>query len=53
MLENAAGINRVIVACGYVDMRKGVDGLAQIIESDNSSALHEIYSYLGMNLTCR
>ena len=31
MLENAAGINRVIVACGYVDMRKGVDDLAQII----------------------
>ena len=31
MLEKAAGIKRVIIACGYVDMRKGLDGLAQII----------------------
>ena len=31
MLEDAAGIRRVIVACGYVDLRKGIQGLAQII----------------------
>ena len=28
MLEDAAKIRRVIVACGYVDLRKGIDGLA-------------------------
>ena len=33
MLEDAAGIRRVIVATGFVDLRKGIDGLAQIIGS--------------------
>ncbi|NMA14042.1 MAG: IS66 family insertion sequence element accessory protein TnpB [Clostridia bacterium] len=31
MLENAAGIQRVVLACGYVDLRKGIDGLSMII----------------------
>ena len=28
MLEDAAGIRRVVIACGYVDLRKGIDGLS-------------------------
>ena len=31
MLEEAAGIRRVVIACGAVDLRKGIDGLAMII----------------------
>lgn len=31
MLEDAVGIRRVILACGRVDLRKGIDGLAMII----------------------
>ena len=31
MLEDAAGIRRVGLACGTVDLRKGVDGLSMII----------------------
>lgn len=31
MLEDAAGIRRVVLACGRVDLRKGIDGLAMII----------------------
>ena len=31
MLEYAAGIRRVVLACGVVDLRKGIDGLAMII----------------------
>ena len=31
MLEGAAGIRRVVLACGYVDLRKGIDGLSMII----------------------
>lgn len=31
MLEDAAGIRRVVLACGFVDLRKGFDGLAQIV----------------------
>ncbi len=26
MLEDAAGIRRVVLACGTVDLRKGIDG---------------------------
>lgn len=31
MLEDAAGIRRVVLACGTVDLRKGIDGLAMLI----------------------
>jgi transposase len=31
MLEDVAGIRRVVLACGTVDLRKGIDGLAMII----------------------
>lgn len=31
MLEDAAGIRRVVIAYGYVDLRKGIDGLSMII----------------------
>lgn len=31
MLEDAAGIRKVVLACGTVDLRKGIDGLAMII----------------------
>lgn len=31
MLEDSAGIRRVVLACGTVDLRKGIDGLAMII----------------------
>ncbi len=31
MLENVAGIRRVVLACGTVDLRKGIDGLATIV----------------------
>ena len=33
MLADVLEIRRVVIACGYVDLRKGVDGLAQIIGS--------------------
>jgi len=31
MLDDVAGIRRVVIACGFVDLRKGIYGLAQII----------------------
>ncbi len=31
MLEDAAGIRRVVICTGFVDLRKGIDGLAQIV----------------------
>ncbi len=31
MLEDAAGIRRVVIATGFVDLRKGIDGLVQIV----------------------
>ena len=31
MLEDVAGIHKVVLACDAVDLRKGIDGLAMII----------------------
>lgn len=31
MLEDAAEIRKVVLACGMVDLRKGIDGLSMII----------------------
>lgn len=32
MLNNAAGFRKVYVACGYTDLRLGIDGLAGIVK---------------------
>ena len=32
MLFDAHGISRFIIVCGYTDLRKGIDGLSQLIE---------------------
>ena len=34
MLYEAHGISRFIVVCGYTDLRKGISGLAQVIEGN-------------------
>lgn len=31
MLAEAEGVKKIVVACGYTDLRKGIDGLAQLI----------------------
>lgn len=31
MLAEAAGVKKIVIACGRTDLRKGIDGLAQII----------------------
>lgn len=31
MLAEAAGVRKIYIACGYTDLRKGIDGLAQIV----------------------
>ena len=47
MLEDAAGIRRVVIACGYVDLRKGIDGLSMIIGDryHQNPLKRELYSY--------
>ncbi len=32
MLYEAGGVSKFIVVCGYTDLRKGIDGLAQLLE---------------------
>ena len=31
MLAEASGVKKIVIACGRTDLRKGVDGLAQLI----------------------
>ena len=33
MLESIIGIRRIVLCCGYVDLRKGIEGLSLIIGS--------------------
>lgn len=32
MLYEAGGVTKFIVVCGYTDLRKGIDGLSQLLE---------------------
>ena len=32
MLNNATGFQRVYIAAGYTDLRRGIDGLASIVK---------------------
>ena len=45
MLEDATGIRRVVIACGYVDLRKGIDGLSMIIGGRYHQNPFEIHSF--------
>ena len=31
MLNNATGFDRIYIACGYTDLRQGIDGLSAVI----------------------
>ena len=33
MLNDFTGADRVFIACGYTDLRRGIDGLASIVQS--------------------
>ena len=32
MLNNFAGADKVYMACGYTELRKGIDGLARLVQ---------------------
>ena len=46
MLENVAKITRVVLACGTVDLRKGIDGLSMIIGDKYKQNPFEIFLLL-------
>ena len=33
MLAEAAGVKKIVIACGRTDLRKSIDGLAQLIST--------------------
>ncbi len=34
MFNNATGFDQIYIACGYTDLRRGIDGLAGIVENE-------------------
>lgn len=55
MLEDAAGIRRVVLACGNIDLHKGIDGLAQIIGvryGQNPFEKGSLFLFCGSRLDC-
>lgn len=34
MLAEAYHVRKIVIACGYTDLRKGIDGLAELIRSN-------------------
>ena len=34
MLNNASGFEKIYIACGYSDLRKGIDGFANMIQQE-------------------
>ena len=32
MLNDFTGVDKVYIACGYTDLRKGIDGLARMVQ---------------------
>lgn len=36
MLTDSTGADRVYIACGYTDLRRGIDGLAAMVQQEFS-----------------
>ena len=48
MLEDAAAIRKVVIACGYVDLRKGIDNIQLSSNGEHmliSYAINDDYNY--------
>ncbi len=34
MFNNSTGFDKIFIACGYTDLRRGIDGLASIVQNE-------------------
>ena len=49
MLNDFTGADQVYIACGYTDLRKGIDGLALLIEQQFQIPIvqHDLFLFCG------
>ena len=53
MLNDAKGFRRVVIACGRTDLRRGIDGLAAIIQEQfrmDPSEKNVLFLFCGTRL---
>lgn len=49
MLNDFTGADKVYIACGYTDLRKGIDGLARMVQQQFAFAM--VYTTIGSKVS--
>ena len=53
MLNDFTGADKVYIACGYTDLRKGIDGLATMVQQQFELDPSVSYTHLTLPTTSR
>ena len=55
MLSDFTGADKVYIACGYTDLRKGIDGLAHLVQQQfelDPCVIHRMERYAALLRKC-
>ena len=53
MLNDFSGADKVYIACGYIDLRRGIDGLASMVQQFQLDPFtNTLFLFCGRRLDC-